>query len=184
VPLFTEIFGSANTATETVRVLLQLPVPVPVTEYTEVDAGDTDNTWVPVVPFHVYVLAPLAVRLSELPAHNVGDAGVMDNTGNAYTVNVRAADAVHPELLVPVTEYTDVTDGEIATETEVDPMLQLYVFAPLALRVPDCPAHTALLPDTEITGRELTVMVRTAVFEQVPDAPITVYEVVTDGVEI
>lgn len=83
------------------------PDVVPVTVYVMVTVGDA-VTVEPVVALsdvagdHVYVVAPLAVRVLLLPAQMAEVAGVTVTVGVGVTVIVEDADAVHPAV-VPVT---------------------------------------------------------------------------------
>ena len=50
----------------------------------------------------------------------VGDAGVMDITGNGFTTTVRVAVSVQPFVPVPVTVYIVVAAGCVVTAAPVD----------------------------------------------------------------
>ena len=70
----------------------------------------------------------------------------------------------------------------VGVTTEL-PLEYVYVSAPLGTMVNDCPAQTD--PEfTKIVGKEFTVTVLIAVFVQPVSAvvPVTVYEVVEEGV--
>jgi hypothetical protein len=66
-----------------------------------------------------------------------------------------------------------VTAGLTTRATVLAPVFHEYVEAPDAVSVADCPTHTALAPETETVGFGFTVSVLLAVFEQVPELPIT-----------
>ena len=53
--------------------------------------------------FHVYVLAPLALKVAELPAQTVDEEAVTVKFGIAFTVKLIVFALVHPDALVPVT---------------------------------------------------------------------------------
>jgi hypothetical protein len=59
----------------------------------------------------------------------------MFTTGFAITVTDRVALPVQPAVLVPVTVYTVLVAGDTAIDVLDDPVSQLYVFAPLAVRL-------------------------------------------------
>ena len=85
-------------------------------------------------------------------------------TTTVVTVTVIWAVAVHPFISVPVTVYVVVEVGDAVTDEPVvllNPVegLQLYVLAPLAVRVVDCPAQIATGGLTVTTGSGLTVKV-------------------------
>jgi hypothetical protein len=79
-----------------------------------------------------------------------------------------------------------VEDGLAVTGEPVDALrsvdgLHVYVCAPLAESVADCPSQMAGGGVTETTGGGLTVTVTCAVAEHPPDVPVTVYVVVLAG---
>ena len=71
----------------------------------------------------------------------------------------------------------------LATVDELNPVpgLQLYEAAPLAVNVVLPPVHILVVPETETLGVVFTNTVTCAVSEQLPDVPVTVYVVVTNG---
>ena len=71
----------------------------------------------------LYVEAPEAVNVAELPAHTVAEVTVMD--GNAFTVTDVVAVFTQPVDAVPVTVYTAVVVGVTATVAVVAPVLQV-----------------------------------------------------------
>ena len=94
-----------------VVVALLCPQPlVPVTVYTVVAAGKKLTPFVTVdaPPAHVYVSAPLAVKVAVLPTQIPAlELAVLtiDNDGtDPFTVILTDAEELHPAVLVPVTE--------------------------------------------------------------------------------
>lgn len=51
----------------------------------------------------VYAVAPLAVSTVELPIQRVGEAGLIDRTGNGLITNVAVFEFVQPLRSVPLT---------------------------------------------------------------------------------
>jgi hypothetical protein len=92
---------------------------------------------------------------------------------------------VHPPD-VPVTVYVVVPLGFAVTDepvVELNPVagLQVYVFAPLTVRVADCPLQIEMFGDT-VNVMLLTVIVTWAVAVQpLASVPVTVYVIVEDG---
>ena len=78
---------------------------LPITVYVVLVAGDT-TTLLPVnAPgFHVYVDAPLAVRVALLPTQIDGDEEAGTTVGTGLTVTLTVCVVVHPKALFPVTE--------------------------------------------------------------------------------
>lgn len=64
---------------------------------------------------HVYVDAPLALSVVELPEHIVAGAAAADKVGKGFTVTITVAVALHPPALVPVTVYVWVDVGLAVT---------------------------------------------------------------------
>lgn len=86
----------------------------------------------------VYVLAPLAVKVAQLPWHIVAGGTVI--VGFGFTVTVTTCVSVQPEALVPVMVYEVVTVGQAFTEAPVVALsavlgVQVYEVAPEAVRV-------------------------------------------------
>ena len=103
----TETVGLGLTVTVTV-VLSAQPPPVPTSVYVVVTAGLalTEEPIVelkPVEGFHVYVLAPLAVKVTLPPAHIAGEEGVTETTREETTLTVTVCEPTQPAALVPVT---------------------------------------------------------------------------------
>ena len=102
---------------------------------------------------------------------------VVVTVGVGLTVMVRVEVFVQPFAAVPVTVYVVEEVGETVTEAPVKlPGIQLYVDAPLAVKVVEFPAQIVVLEAVVVTvGNALTVMVRVAVFVQpAADVPVTV----------
>src|SRR5258706_12903003 len=83
-------------------------------------------------------------------------------TGSGFTVTVPCAVAEHRLLSVPVTVYVVVEDGLAVTGEPVDALrfvdgVQVYVCAPLAVSVADCPFQIAGGGVTLVMGRGVTV---------------------------
>src|SRR5258706_576528 len=110
--------------------------------------------------------------------------------GRGFTVTVTCVEAVHPLLSVPVTVYVVVEDELAVTGEPVDALrfvegVQLYVCAPLAVSVADCPLQIAGGGVTVMTGSGFTITVTCAVAEQpLLSVPVTVYVVVEDGLAV
>lgn len=120
------------------------------------------------------MLAPLAVKVTGLPAQTDGADAAMLIDGGALTRTETVADRAHPNELVPVTAYDVLTDGLTAMEGCVPVVLQTYNIAPLAVRVVVFPKQIAVFPVIAIVGTGFTYTVTVDVFEQVPAEPVTV----------
>ena len=72
--------------------------------------------------FQRYVLAPLAVRVVEEPAHIAALAGLIDTDGGEITVTVDPAEFVQPLMSVPVTVYVVVIVGVAVTDGPLVPV--------------------------------------------------------------
>ena len=94
--------GIGFTVNTTVAVHVQ-PALVPVTEYVVDRAGET-VILVPVNPpgFQVYVVAPEAVSVEELPAQMEAGAAFAVTVGLGFTDTVTTTVLVQPEALDPV----------------------------------------------------------------------------------
>jgi hypothetical protein len=112
------ILGPENTVTETVFELLQ-PAVAPVTVYVVVIVGLT-TTVAPVNEpgFQVYVVAPLPVKVAELPAHIAIGLAIAVTVGIGLTVNVTVFVLVQLPL-APVTVYVVVIVGLTTTAVPV-----------------------------------------------------------------
>ena len=124
----------------------------------------------------VYVLAPDALSVAELPLHIVPEFTVSEPPGFTVTVAVVTAEQVPA---VPVIVYTVVDAGLAVT---LDPLVELnpvpgdhaYVAAPLADNTAELPEQIVAL-FTIIARLETTVIVAVAVAVQPPVAvPVTV----------
>ena len=98
---------------------------------------------------HVYVVAPVAVRVALAPAQMLALLAVTEGTG--FTVTVTTA-CVPQVPLVPTTVYDVVEDGLITIEAAVLPVLQEYVDAPAAVRVVVAPTQMEVEPEILTTG--------------------------------
>jgi hypothetical protein len=108
-------------------------------------------------------VAPTPVNVAVCPAQMVGELTV--TTGKGFTVMVFTAVLVHPLTLVPVTVYVVVTVGEIKIDEPMAPVFQVYVLAPLAVKVVVLPKQIIeFVAVTVIVGGGFTVIVFTAVF--------------------
>lgn len=129
------------------------------------------------------MVAPLAVKVVDMPLQMVVLVGVSVNTGTAFTVMVAILAALTQPPLEPVTVYTVVEEG-LTTLAAPDPDgSQVYVVAPLAVSVVDPPLQMAVLVGVMVReGTAFTVIVSVlAVLLQLPLEPVTVYMVVEDG---
>ena len=61
-------------------------------------------------------------------------------------------------------------------------LLQVYVFAPPAVKLIEAPAHSAFVPVIATSGTALTVTPTVAVCVQTPTVPVTVYMPLAAGV--
>jgi hypothetical protein len=99
-----DTFGAGLTVIVRVDVLVQPFAAVPVTVYVVVVVGDTVTDEPVKLPgIQLYVDAPLAVNVVELPAQIVVLDAVVVTVGNALTVMVRVAVFVQPAADEPVT---------------------------------------------------------------------------------
>ena len=132
------------------------------------------------------MLAPLAVNTELAPLHIAVGLADAVTVGNGFTVTVTVAVPVHPAVLVPVTVYVVVALGVTVMLAVLPPVLQLYVFAPLAVSSELSPLHIAAgLADAVTVGNGFTVTLTVAVPVH-PSAlvPVTVYVVVALGVTV
>jgi hypothetical protein len=99
-----EIVGFVLTVISLVAVFVHPLAAVPITVYVVVDTGLTITEVPTKLPgFQLYVLAPDAVMVVELPAQIVALVTVVDIVGVASTVIRRVAVFVQPFAPVPVT---------------------------------------------------------------------------------
>jgi hypothetical protein len=127
--------GDAFTVTVRVlEVLLQLPLE-PVTVYTVVEDGLTTLLAPEPDGIQVYVVAPLAVNVVDAPLQIVVLVGVTVITGIALTATVAITAAPTQVPLEPVTVYTVVDAGLTALLAPEPDGNQVYVVAPLAVKV-------------------------------------------------
>jgi hypothetical protein len=169
---------SSDEPTVTVATADPVQVPeVPVTVYEVVLAGETEIESVVSPPLHEYESAPVAANVALVPVQIVGELTVMSRFDP--TVTVATAEPVQ-EPDVPVTVYEVVLVGETEIESVVSPPLQTYESAPLAINIVLVPVQ--IVGELTVTSSdEPTVTVATAEPVQVPDVPVTVYEVVLVG---
>jgi hypothetical protein len=165
----TVIVGREFTVTVATAVFEQ-PEVVPVTVYVVVEVGETVNGFAVEPVFQEYVVPPAAVNVALCPLQIVGELTVI--VGREFTVTVATAVFEHPEV-VPVTVYVVVEVGETVNGFAVDPVFHEYVVPPAAVNVALCPLQI-VGELTVIVGREFTVTVATAVFEQPEVVPVTV----------
>jgi hypothetical protein len=179
--------GNGFTVTLNVAVPIHPSALVPVTVYVVVALGVTVLLApVPNPPDQIYVFAPLAVNTELAPLHIAAGLADADIVGNGFTVTVTVAVPVHPAVLVPVTVYVVVALGVTVMLAAMSPVLQLYVFAPLAVSSELSPLHIAAgLADAVTVGNGFTVTLTVAVPVH-PSAlvPVTVYVVVALGVTV
>jgi len=182
----TLIVGVEFTVTVTVAVLLH-PTPLdPVTVYVVLLVGATVILAVLPPVLQLYVLPPLAVNTEVPPTHiDDGDAVILI-VGVEFTVTVTVAVLLHPTPLDPVTVYVVLLVGATVILAVLPPVLQLYVFAPLAVITEVCPLHIAAglaVAVTDGNGFTVTLTVAVPVHPAVL-VPVTVYVVVALGVTV
>lgn len=166
--------GSGLTVTIEVAEDVHVPV-VPVIVYVVVTVGlaVTDAPVValnPVEGDQLYVVAPLAVSVVLLPLQIVAEFTV--TTGFGFTVTLQVLVPTH-EPVVPVTVYTVVTVGlavTLAPVVALNPVAgdQLYVVAPLAVRVVELPRQIVCEATVTAGGGETVTVVVTGALVQVP----------------
>ena len=137
---------------------------VPITEYT-VLAGGIKATPLVAAGLHVYVWAPAAFSVMELPEQTTALFTEAVMIGKALTVTCTVARLVLVQpvrVLVPVTEYVALSVGENEVPLGAGGF-QVYVSAPLPVSERELPMQTAgVLAAAETTGRLLTVIVTAA----------------------
>lgn len=119
--------GVGFTVTVNTEVLVQPFAAVPVTVYVVVVVGDTvTDAPVKLPGIQLYVEAPVALSVVELPTQMLLLAAVLDTFGAGLTVIVRVEVLVQPFAAVPVTVYVVVVVGETVTDEPVKlPGIQL-----------------------------------------------------------
>ena len=142
----------------------------PVTVYDVVIIGVTTMVAVVAPVFHVYVEAPLAVMVAEVPAQVVAELAA--TVGVEVTVIVAVLSLVQL-LTVPLTVYVVVDPGLCEIPAELDPVFHVYDVAPLAVSVAVFPEQI-LAEFTLMVGVLITVTVVVLMFEQLPVEPVTV----------
>jgi len=179
--------GNRFTVTLTAAVPEHPAVLVPVTVYVVVELGVTVLLApLPKVCDQLYVFAPLAVNTELAPLHIAAGLADAVTDGNGFTVTLTVAVPVHPAVFVPVTVYVVVELGVTVMLAVLPPVLQLYVFAPLAVNIELAPLHIAAgLADAVTDGIGFTVTLTVAVPVH-PSAvvPVTEYVVVELGVTV
>jgi hypothetical protein len=136
--------------------------------------------------FQVYVDAPLAFKVAELPAQIFVADGETDKVGKEFTVILTVCVLLQLNEFVPLTVYVVVTVGETTTLLPVKaPGFHVYVDAPFAVRLLDWPAQIVGLEATAVTvGKGFTIRFRICEEIQMPFAPVTEYVVVIVGLTI
>ena len=71
------------------------------------------------------MFAPLAVNTEVAPLHIAAGLAVALTDGNGFTVTLTVAVAVHPAVVVPVTEYVVVALGVTVMLAVLPPVFQL-----------------------------------------------------------
>jgi hypothetical protein len=119
-----------------------------------------------------YVVAPDAVNVADAPEQIASEFTVIVGVGLIVTEATPAPE--QPAALLPVTVYEVLAVGETTIGFVVDPLLQEYVAAPLAVNVADPPEQIAS-EFTVMVGVRFTLTVPIAVPEH-PAAllPVTV----------
>ena len=133
------------------------------------------------------MVAPVAVKLTVAPAQITLDEVVALTVGDGLTFKLRVWELLQPED-VPVTVYTVLAAG-LTTATEAVPPagIQLYVLAPLAVKVTEVPEHKELLEAATVTpGTGFTVTEEVALFVQLVTGlvAVTVYTCITGVVPV
>jgi hypothetical protein len=114
-------------------------------------------------PLQVYVLAPIPVRLVLCPEQIMVLDGAMLTVGVLFTIRLYKVPAVQPLTAVPTMAKSELIKGLTTKVSVVGPLLQVYVLAPLPVKVADCPVHITLLLDVINTvGDAITDMDCTA----------------------
>jgi len=150
--------GSGFTFTVAVAVLIQPFPSVPVTVYVVFPPGETVTLEPDKAPgCHVYVTAPPAVNVVELPVHMVDVGGAAVTVGNGFTVTVTVAWLLHPPGSVPTTVYVCVLAGFAVTLVPVvalSPIFgaHVYVDAPPAVNTVEPPEQIDVEGETVVTG--------------------------------
>lgn len=129
-------------------------------------------------------MVPDAVSVAELPIQIDDEEAVAVTVGVAPTLIVIVCTLVHPFAAVPVTVYVVVDVGVTVTVPPViDPGIQLYVDAPVAVMEVEPPVQMVeLAAVTATVGEGLTVIRRVAVaVHPFAEVPVTVYVVVVAG---
>ena len=175
--------GAEFTVTVEVAVFEQPPFE-PVTVYVVVLPGLTEIDAVVAPVFHKYVVAPLAVIVADCPPQILVEFAVTE--GGGFIVINCVAVFVHPFAAVPVTVYVVVEVGLTEILAVDPPVFQLYVFAPEAVIVVDCPLQIAVLVAEVLTvgGAEIPIATVAVVFGQPEAVPVTVYVVGLVGLAV
>ena len=121
----------------------------------------------------------LAVNVTVPLVHVVFGLALAVTVGWAFTVTsaVVIVDVQPVKVFVPVTVYVVLADGVTVVVFVVDVVLQLYVSAPVAVKVTGTLAQVVVL-DTATVGNVFTAIVIVSVaLAQLFDSPIIVYVV-------
>jgi len=136
----------------------------------------------------VYVVAPVAVNVDELPEQIVDGPAETVTVGTELTVTTTVAGAAgHAAADVPFNVYVIVLAGLAVTLAPVVAVklvlgVQVYVEAPLPVKVVELPEHIVTGPVIPNVGVAFTVTIIVAGALLQPDAvPVTVYVVVDPG---
>ena len=138
----------------------------PVTVY-EVVAVGVMATPLLTPPVHVYVTAPLAVKVVDLPGHTppVALLFTIARVGiPCITETVTTAAELQPAVVVPVTENAVVDVGPTTRLVLEDPVFQVWLEAPAALSVTEEPVQITgcdgviRIPGYTVTGTVFVLM--------------------------
>ena len=90
---------------------------------------------------------------------------------------------IHPNTVEPIKLYVVFMVGAIVMLLAFEAVLQVYVFAPPAVKLIEAPAHKAFVPVIATIGKVLTVTAKVAVFPIHPNAvePVKLYVVFMVG---
>lgn len=133
----------------------------------------------------VYVVAPLPVNVAELPEQTAVDVVAIFTVGLGFTINEIVRVFVQIPL-VPLTVYVVVVVGvTIILFPVIEAGNQVYVVAPLAVRVAEFPKQTAVgVLMMLMVGLGLTIKFTVRVELHNPLNPVTVYVVVLVGLTV
>jgi len=184
VPVIT---GKAFTVTVTLASDEQPFASSPVTVYVVVEVGVTSRVAPVLLSAHVYVVPPVAVKVTVVPEHTSESSADTATVGFANTVNVSVLlqPLLSKYVIVVVPAATPVTTPLlviVATDALLDAhgVVLLAVPEPASVNVVPTQTSARLL----IVGIGFTVTTTSSVFKQpLPSVPVTVYVIVVVGIK-